>query len=58
MVVAATLAATARPGISSAEVVETILSVFDIANGLLIAEKASGYQIARLLEEAVEKTTL
>ncbi len=56
MVVTATLAATARPGISSSEVVETILSLFDIAGGLLKAEKASAYQITRLLEAAEEKT--
>ncbi|MGD0002596.1 MAG: alpha-amylase family glycosyl hydrolase [Anaerolineaceae bacterium] len=58
MVVTATLVATARPGISSSEVVETILSVFDIAGGLLKAEKASAYQITRLLEAAEEKTAL
>jgi glycosidase len=56
MVVSATLTASARPGISSSEVVETILSVFEIASGLLKAEKASAYQVARLLEATEEKT--
>jgi hypothetical protein len=55
MVVTATLVAVAKPGISSSEVVETILGAFEIAGGLLKAEKASTYQVSRLLEAAEEK---
>jgi hypothetical protein len=58
MLVTATLTAAATPGISSSEVVETILNAFEIAGDLLKAEKASAYQVARLLEATKEKTTL
>jgi hypothetical protein len=56
MVVTATLVAAAKPEISSSEVVETILGAFEIAGGLQKAEKASAYQVARLLEATEEKT--
>ncbi len=52
MVVTATLVAAAKPESSSSEVVETILGAFEIAGSLQKAEKASAYQVARLLEAA------
>jgi glycosidase len=58
MLVTATLTAAAKPGISSSEVVETILNAFEIAGDLLKAEKASTYQVARLLEATEEKAIL
>ena len=58
MMITATLVAAARPGTSSSEVVETILTTFEITGGLLKAEKASAYQVARLLKAAEEKTVL
>jgi hypothetical protein len=50
MVVTATLVAAAKPESSSSEVVETILGALEIAGALQKAEKASAYQVARLLE--------
>jgi len=55
MMVTATLVEAAKPGISSSEVVETILGAFEIAGGLQKAEKASAYQVVRMLEATEEK---
>ena len=50
MVVIAILETTSLPRMSAALVLETILSVYEIAGGLLKAEKLSAYQVAKLLE--------